>query len=311
MFSQGVLHRDLKTANILLKDGVAKIADFGFCDFIHDQKGKHLKYNVGSPLYMSPEAYRKSIYSYKSEIWGAGIILYEMVLGEQPFKGIDYDSLVRSVASGAIYNTLAVSGFMKMLLSRMLSIDIGRRIDIGELMNLLNQNSQGPRIHSLSVPGRELQHTQQQMPAQFGPHTFMKKSIHSFGQQSVEGVMVRQHSLGDLQNSQPGTPTASTNPDLSFTKGSVASSAERLPLQQISDANNRNQVSLTKSTQLTNLNCADIAISANKPTTTDGISCHSFEKKKAQVVLPSFPEPFKKTFQSKANLGSQPCLVSF
>jgi serine/threonine protein kinase len=49
---------------------------------------------------MSPEAYRKSIYSYKSEIWAVGIILYEMLLGEQPFRGIDYDSLVKTIASG-------------------------------------------------------------------------------------------------------------------------------------------------------------------------------------------------------------------
>jgi serine/threonine protein kinase len=79
---------------------------------------------------MSPEAYRKSMYSYKSEIWAVGVILYEMLLGDQPFRGIDYESLVKTIGSGEIYNTIAVTGFTKMLLSRMLSIDIERRIDI-------------------------------------------------------------------------------------------------------------------------------------------------------------------------------------
>lgn len=81
LMNNGILHRDIKTANILMKDGVMKIADFGFCDFLQDARGKHLKYNVGSPLYMSPEAYKKSSYSFKSEMWALGIILYELLLG--------------------------------------------------------------------------------------------------------------------------------------------------------------------------------------------------------------------------------------
>lgn len=48
-----IIHRDLKTANIFLKNGVAKIADFGFCEFIGDKKPQ-IAYNVGSPAYMSP-----------------------------------------------------------------------------------------------------------------------------------------------------------------------------------------------------------------------------------------------------------------
>lgn len=77
--SKGVIHRDVKTANILLKKGVPKIADFGFAEFISERQGGG--YNVGSPLYMSPEAYRKSQYSDKSDTWAAGVILYEMLIG--------------------------------------------------------------------------------------------------------------------------------------------------------------------------------------------------------------------------------------
>lgn len=48
-----IIHRDLKTANIFLKNGIAKIADFGFCEFIGEKKPQ-IAYNVGSPAYMSP-----------------------------------------------------------------------------------------------------------------------------------------------------------------------------------------------------------------------------------------------------------------
>ena len=60
IYELGIIHRDLKPANILItKDDVAKVADFGFA--IKTEKLKNpCSYNVGSPLYMSPEALRDS-----------------------------------------------------------------------------------------------------------------------------------------------------------------------------------------------------------------------------------------------------------
>lgn len=48
-----IIHRDLKTSNIFLSKGRAKIADFGFCEFLGEKKPQ-IAYNVGSPAYMSP-----------------------------------------------------------------------------------------------------------------------------------------------------------------------------------------------------------------------------------------------------------------
>jgi serine/threonine protein kinase len=53
-----IVHRDLKTANIFLTSTGARIADFGFCEFLNETKKPQLFYNVGSPAYMSPESYR-------------------------------------------------------------------------------------------------------------------------------------------------------------------------------------------------------------------------------------------------------------
>jgi len=53
--NRGIIHRDLKPANIFLKDNTIKIADFGFAMKQSDCK-KYSSYNVGSPVYMPPEA---------------------------------------------------------------------------------------------------------------------------------------------------------------------------------------------------------------------------------------------------------------
>lgn len=59
LIGKGIIHRDLKPANILLHNGEAKIIDFGYCD-IKGHKKPSLDYNVGSPSYMSPEAFLRN-----------------------------------------------------------------------------------------------------------------------------------------------------------------------------------------------------------------------------------------------------------
>lgn len=79
----GFLHRDLKPANILLKDKVVKIADFGFAKRVTSNTKETV--NVGSPLYMSPEALQNNIYSIKNDIWSVGVIFYEILHGKAPW----------------------------------------------------------------------------------------------------------------------------------------------------------------------------------------------------------------------------------
>ena len=51
------------------------IIDFGYCEKLETQQ-QRLGYNVGSPAYMSPEAYNDSFYSEKSDVWALGVILH-------------------------------------------------------------------------------------------------------------------------------------------------------------------------------------------------------------------------------------------
>lgn len=76
----GFIHRDMKLANIFMNEGKALIADFGFAKK-HRGLPEKERYNVGSPLYMSPEALKRNIYSIKNDIWSIGIMFYELLHG--------------------------------------------------------------------------------------------------------------------------------------------------------------------------------------------------------------------------------------
>lgn len=70
-----IIHRDLKPANILLHNGTVKIGDFGFAR-LEKGEGRKEKYNIGTPLYMSPEALNSNFYSRKTDIWSLGVMFY-------------------------------------------------------------------------------------------------------------------------------------------------------------------------------------------------------------------------------------------
>ena len=86
IYEKKIVHRDLKPANILLTENdECKIADFGFA-IKQSELSKPSKYNVGSPLYMAPESLKNNEYSYKTDIWSLGVILFELLTGETPWK---------------------------------------------------------------------------------------------------------------------------------------------------------------------------------------------------------------------------------
>lgn len=84
MGDAGFLHRDLKPANLLIRDKNTKIADFGFAKRVTANSKEPV--NVGSPLYMSPEALNSNIYTIKNDIWSVGVILYEILHGKVPWN---------------------------------------------------------------------------------------------------------------------------------------------------------------------------------------------------------------------------------
>jgi serine/threonine-protein kinase len=84
----GIVHRDLKPENILLtKEGNVKIADFGIARNRHGPKLTEHGGVVGTIDYVAPEYMLKSQVDWRSDIYALGILAFEMVTGEPPFRG--------------------------------------------------------------------------------------------------------------------------------------------------------------------------------------------------------------------------------
>ncbi|XP_074842216.1 serine/threonine-protein kinase Nek11 [Carettochelys insculpta] len=99
MHERRILHRDLKTKNIFLKNNLLKIGDFGVSRLLMGSCDLATTF-TGTPYYMSPEALKHQGYDTKSDIWSLGCILYEMCCMDHAFTGHNFLSIVLKIVEG-------------------------------------------------------------------------------------------------------------------------------------------------------------------------------------------------------------------
>ncbi len=86
--SRGIIHRDIKPHNIMvLRDGSVKVADFGIARLMSAAQNTMTQEALGSVHYISPEQARGSRVDARSDIYSAGVVLYEMLTGRLPYEG--------------------------------------------------------------------------------------------------------------------------------------------------------------------------------------------------------------------------------
>ncbi|KAF1336654.1 Nek protein kinase, partial [Globisporangium splendens] len=97
LHQQRILHRDLKTSNIFLTtENVIKLGDFGIAKTL-DSTMDQAKTVVGTPYYMSPEVCENKPYSYSSDVWSLGCVLYELCALKHAFDAPNIISLIFTI----------------------------------------------------------------------------------------------------------------------------------------------------------------------------------------------------------------------
>lgn len=94
---RGVVHRDIKPSNVLMSfEGTPMIADFGIS--VHAETGENaVEGLVGSPSYMAPEQVRYGAATAASDVYALGVLGYELIAGQRPFRGESLSHLVHEV----------------------------------------------------------------------------------------------------------------------------------------------------------------------------------------------------------------------
>ena len=160
MHANRVMHRDIKPGNtFLVSSGVVKLGDLGLSRAI-SSKTYVVHSVVGTPYYMSPEQIHEAGYTFKSDIWSLGCLLYEMVTLRQPFEGNNYYVLGKKISTADYVPVAELTterpegpyseGIIE-LIHRMIKPQPDERPDIGQVMEWAQQGMAAWRMRRESV----------------------------------------------------------------------------------------------------------------------------------------------------------------
>jgi serine/threonine-protein kinase len=130
--SRGVVHRDVKPANIMVaRGGPAKIMDFGIARMRSSDVKTQTGMLLGSPKYMAPEQLLGGAVDHRCDIFALGVVIYEMAVGAPPFSGDDITQIMYQIVNATPPAPSAVQPrlppMLDLVLARALAKDPDRR----------------------------------------------------------------------------------------------------------------------------------------------------------------------------------------
>lgn len=133
-----ILHRDLKNQNIFItKDNTIKLGDFGIARVLSNTREK-AKTMVGTPYYLSPEIIENKPYTFSSDMWSLGVVLYELCTLKPPFNAENLKYLALKIVKG-IYNPIPAqySKDLRKLIEVLLKKDVSSRPTVNEILSII------------------------------------------------------------------------------------------------------------------------------------------------------------------------------
>ncbi|KAF8798875.1 protein kinase C1 [Phlegmacium glaucopus] len=130
--ANGIIYRDLKLDNILLTlDGHVKVADYGLCKE-EMWYGQTTSTFCGTPEFMAPEILLEQRYGRAVDWWAFGVLTYEMLLGQSPFRGDDEDEIFDAILEDEPLYPITMPRDAVSILQKLLTRDPTRRLGSGK-----------------------------------------------------------------------------------------------------------------------------------------------------------------------------------
>ncbi|MDO4234539.1 serine/threonine-protein kinase [Pseudomonas sp.] len=156
---QGLVHRDVKPANILFRaDGTAVLSDFGIAKSLDDRtQFTQAGFAVGTPSYMSPEQARGQEIDGRADLYALGVVLYEILVGELPYRGTDALSTALAHLTEPLPELPVHHGRYQEVLRKLLAKDPAERYPDADALlraldNLPADSSEATLVRPLPIP---------------------------------------------------------------------------------------------------------------------------------------------------------------
>ena len=200
-----LVHFDLKPSNIFLKGDVARVGDYGLSKLLEGGR-MTLSIGRGTPQYMAPEILRSRA-DHRADIYSLGVILFESLTGELPYKGDGGGLVIREEDDPPVFpDGCQAPPVVRDAVCRALRLDPADRFaDVGELLDAIGQTAR-PGDSVTFIPGVEGEAQSAPTPASSDPPSKPQSSRLAAAIAAERAALARHETLSSA--SEPPTPSS-------------------------------------------------------------------------------------------------------